>query len=203
MAPHSSGIKLHIRSPEAARLAEALRALDAAKARRYIAQAVNRSAEALRTEIVRAVREKYNARAQDVRGVLRITKAHPSKPYARVFGWSNASIPLYAFSPSPRLPYPQARRPKSGVSVLVTREGGRKALPGHFVARNKHTGQLMVASRASANDGRLPIRQRFGPGIFQIIKDQAFEERLNDFGQRSLEKNLNQQLERLLQEVGR
>jgi hypothetical protein len=201
MAPHSSGLKLHIRSEEVSRLASSLRALDKDKARTYIAQAVNRSATELRTEIVRAIRERYNARAKEVRGALQIIKAHASKPYARVFGWGKASIPLYAFSPLPRLPYPDAARPKSGVSVLVTREAGRKTLPGHFIARNKRTGQLMVASRASQNDGRLPIHQRFGPGIFQAIKDHGFEGRLNDFGQRSLEKALAHQLERLLQEV--
>lgn len=199
MAPHKSGLQIHVRSEAASELAGVLRNLNKKKAQTYLVQGLNRAATELRTEITRAIREKYNARARDVRNVLRIKKAVRTKPYATVWGWGRASIPLHAFSPIPRLPYPEAGRPKSGPSVLVTREGGRKPLPGHFIARSRKTGALMIVKREG--EDRYPIRQRFGPGIFQAIKEHGFEERLTDYGQERLEINLSRAVDRLLSEA--
>jgi len=197
--PHKSGLQIHVRSEESSRLVGALSELNAKKTQTYLVQGLNRAATELRTEIVRAIREKYNTRAKDVREVLRIKKAVRNKPYATVWGWGRASIPLYAFSPIPRLPYPDAARPKVGPSVLVTREGGRKPLPGHFVARNRTTGALMIARREGGE--RYPIRQGFGPGIFQAIKDHGFEQRLTGYAQERLEINLGRAVNRLLSEA--
>lgn len=199
MAPHKSGLQVQVRSEEASRLVGALRNLNSKKAQTYLVQGLNRAATELRTEITRAIREKYNARARDVREVLRIKKAVRNKPYATVWGWGKASIPLHAFSPVPRLPYPEASRPKAGVSVLVTRAGGRKVLPGHFIARSRRTGALMVARREGGE--RYPIKQGFGPGIFQAVKDHGFEQRLTDYGQQRLETNLGRAMDRLLSEA--
>ncbi|EGJ50247.1 phage tail protein [Desulfocurvibacter africanus] len=195
--PHKSGLNIRIESPTASEMVALMQLYSKTRANKYIVQALTRTAQNVRTNIARSVRETHNVAYGEVLRVLRVKKAAPNSWYSSVWGWGKASIPLYAFSPRPSDPRPSYKnRPKKGVSVLVTKATGRKALTSHFVARSSKTGRFMVAQRAPGAQ-RFPIHQKFGPGIFGILKSTDKQEHIKQAAQRILEANLRHGLQRL------
>jgi len=93
---------------------------------------------------------------------------------------------------------PGRRRQKAhvGVSIKTLRKEPAKRFPGHFVATGRKTGKLYVLSRASANNGRTPIRMRYGPSL-----TAPFVKALPKFAEQSaatMQKNLEHEIGRAL-----
>lgn len=129
-----------------------------------IVRALNRTADNVRAEAVRQIRQSYTLKAGTVRDQMSISRAWSGKLQAAVSA-NGRPIPLYEFSArwTPRM---------KGASFAV-KKGKRKTLPHTFIATMK-SGKVGVFERKGAS--RLPIEQKFSvgvPGMFGAKEVQA------------------------------
>lgn len=163
---------------------------------RAIVPALNRAAEGARADAVKKVRERYYIKASDVRAAIKITKATYESQAAIVHA-SGQPIPLSKFRITPAKP--PAKRRKSPIIVRVVRgEGG--PVKGAFVARMR-SGYIGIFHRAGR--ARLPIVQRFGPSVPQMLGHESVVNYIEQRAQELLESRLEHEIERLLRGVGK
>lgn len=128
-----------------------------------LSRAINRSAQAGRTQAAREARSKYTVRHGDVLKTLKINRAHRGNLYASISSRGEL-IPLIAFKP---------KQTNKGVSVAV-KKGQRKQLKSLFLTTLKnprHSGSATnVFGRVSAE--RYPLRGHYGPSIPQMIENE-------------------------------
>lgn len=126
-------------------------------------RAINRSAQAGRTQAAREARSRYTVKYGDVLKTLKINRAHRGNLQASISS-RGEMIPLIAFSP---------RVTKKGVSVAV-KKGQRKQLKSLFVTTLKNprydAGTTNVFGRVSTE--RIPLRGHYGPSIPQMIENE-------------------------------
>lgn len=128
-------------------------ALDQREVRRVIVRALNRTADGVRTDAFRKIRETYNVTNKALRGndrragAIAIRRANDNHLIAVVTASGNP-LPLSGFAP---------RETRKGVSISV-RKGVRKVLAGSFIARMK-SGHVGVFMRRAAK--RLPIDEKY------------------------------------------
>lgn len=160
-------------------------------------RAINRTLEGSRTDAGREIREEYNVRAGDVAKAFRLVRASRSTPMGELIARGPASVPLYAYSPRPNRP--GLPRPKGGVSVQVTKGGGRKQIKSTFVARMEsgHTGVFEREGK-----GRFPVRELFGPGILHVLQRDDVIDRLEDQMNDRLWNRLEHEADYLLKQAG-
>lgn len=161
---------------------------------RVAVQAMNRTATSTRAEMVRLVRGAYNIKAAAIRGNIKITRATWSNPQATVSSKDGPGIPLKEFSPSPRSA-PSTRRlqsgayrPAGGISVIVSKAGGRQVAAGVFLARMRsgHVGAFIRASqrpgaRRLSGLGKRFIRETYGPSATYILRSGKYDQALGEF----------------------
>lgn len=118
-------------------------------------RALNRVADMAKTAASKEIRQTYRIKARDLSAMLKVRKASVRAIYleAAVSASGRASIPIVGFA---------ARQTKKGVTVSVTRGGGRKLLPGAFIATMKN-GKVGVWDRQGKK--RLPIKELFTIGV--------------------------------------
>ncbi|GEA17744.1 phage tail protein [Moorella sp. E306M] len=161
-----------------------------------VVSALNRAAESARADAVRKVRERYYIKAQDVRSEIKITKATLDNQAAIIHA-TGEPVPLSKFRVTPAKP--PAKRRKNPIIVRVVRGGGGP-VKGAFVAQMQsgHIGVFHRAGRA-----RLPIIQRFGPSIPQMLGHESVVTYVEERAQELLESRLEHEIERLLRGVGK
>lgn len=147
-----------------------------------IVRALNRTADNVRAEAVRRIRETYTLKAGTVRGQMSISRAWSGKLEAAVSA-NGRPIPLYEFSArwTPRM---------AGASFAVKR-GQRKSLPNTFIA-TMPSGHKGVFERRGTK--RLPIDEKYSigvPGMFGAKEVQAV---LQSVAYSQFDKNLSQQI---------
>lgn len=140
---------------------------------RAASRAVNKVAVAARTELIRHVTSEINIKASDIRERnFGLDKANIRKLFARIRG-EGERIALIRFA---------ARQTRRGATYAI-RRGGRKILPGGFIAV-MDSGHVGVYKRARARVkaarsrkyrarwlGTLPIFEPRGPSIPRVIQD--------------------------------
>lgn len=135
-------------------------------------RALNRAIASANVAMVRAVADDLGVKQGVVKDRTRIEQATPQKLRARIY--ANAKrIPLIDFGA--KGPEPSRGR---GRGVTVKSSGGRRTIPNAFIAtmRSGHRGVFQRVAGASGRRGpgrnrsQLPIRELFGPSIWQVFR---------------------------------
>lgn len=154
-------------------------------------RAINRAVDAVATEANREIRKVYRIKASDLRKA--ITKKKAFLKQAVMSGsviFSGRRLNLFYFG---------ARQTKKGVTVQVMQAGGRKLLPGAFLATNSHTGFKGVFHRVGRS--RYPIKNLKSIAIPQAVGNKAVNAALRKIANEAFLKNFSQQLNFLTSRV--
>jgi len=128
---------------------------------KVMARAINRAIETTRTEASRKIRETYYIKAKDIKASLTLKKASAGDLTARITS-RGSTIPLTKFKVKPQKPQPKRRL----VVVARVKKGAGGPISGAFVAQMR-SGHIGVFNRVAGP--RLPITQRFGPAVPQML----------------------------------
>lgn len=170
---------------------DALRHLPKA-ADKAVARALNRALEGARTDVVKKICAEYAIRPVDVRKTLHIVRAKPDKLEARILS-SGRAIPLIRFRVSPIRP-PQQKGKKIAerrVVVAGVKFGTAEPFPYSFIAKvgNEHVGVFSRVGNTS-----LPIKQKYGPAIPQMLGNEAVLKYIEEQAKGRLERELRHQI---------
>lgn len=186
-------------------------------------RAINRTLTSTRAEMVRMIRADYDLRAGDIRKELRISKSTQKTMTGRIDGESSPGIPLIRFARIRRVPSTIRTRgagysPKVGVPVLIRRDKGRIAARGVFLARmaSGHEGAFLRADPASSGRaarggsvrvgqsraGNRYIREVYGPSPLKLLTTDANMERIEDYAQDVMDKNIQHEADFYLRQAG-
>lgn len=136
---------------------------------RAIVRAMNRTAKGVRTDISREVRAKVNLKVKDMKDATTLWLANRNRPGIRITV-SGKRRRLMLFG---------ARQTRTGVSVQVYKDRGRKIIPRAFVNTGRQNGRQDVFWRAKGSDGKLvgrtPIKILFGLSIPEVFDYKARE----------------------------
>lgn len=155
-----------------------------------MANAINRAAETAKTEAARKVREKYYIKHRDVVSTIRITKANSSNLAASVVS-RGSPVTLTKFRVTPRQPQPKRKAP---VIARVTKGIGGP-IQGAFVARVA-SGHVGLFNRVGP--ARLPIIQRYGPSVPQMLGNETVTQWVEEKAKKRLEERLDHEINRIL-----
>lgn len=150
-------------------------------------QAINRTADRLRTQAGREVRAVYNVTLRGVRQASKIDKARAGSKYPRAeVSFSGRPINLVEFGAKAKNPWNEpgrAHKPGGGVTVKIKRAGGRKLIKGAFLTTlvgGPNAGKQGAFRRTGA--GRYPIRFLPSLSIPQMVAARAVERAILRFG---------------------
>lgn len=154
--------------------------------------AINRVGQGVKTEASRKIRETYRIRSSDVSkyGNIRVTRASPERMQLLLTS-RGRNIPLIRFATSPNKP--PDKQPKV-LKASVKREGGRKPIPGAFVARMR-SGHVGVFERAGKS--RTPIEEKYGPAVPVMLNNPEITQHLMDEAQRRMKVRLDHEMNRV------
>lgn len=161
-----------------------------------VVNALNRAAEGARTDAVKKVRDRYFIRAKDVRDTIVLKKASVDNPSV-IIRSTGSPIALSKFRVTPSRPPAKVR--KNPIVVRVVRGGGGP-VKNAFVARVA-SGHIGVFHRAGKS--RLPIIQRYGPSVPQMLGHESVTQYIEEQARDRLEKRLDHEIERMLKGVGK
>lgn len=155
--------------------------------------ALNRVGQGMKTEASRKVRETYHIRAGDVSkyGNIRVTKSDPARLQLLLTS-RGRNIPLIRFSTSPTSP---PRRPPSVLRAAVRKGGGKKPIPGAFVARMQ-SGHVGVFMRSGTR--RLPVNEKYGPAVPVMLNEPGVTEHLQKEAVERMRTRLDHEMNRVL-----
>lgn len=176
-------------------------------------RAMNHALKAVRAEGVRAAREKYTAKARDVRAATRIKRATARSIEGHVIFSGKVGIPIAGFVTRPgRMPDwkgidPRKRRPEQGVQVQIVRGGPFWTLTGDdqeksFFAHGKGRMHVWWRKRGAkwekgGKNWNHHIKPMFGPSPIQALTSEQTRARLAEYGQEDFRKQLINQIEQL------
>lgn len=154
--------------------------------------ALNRTAQRVKTESHRKIRETYYIKQKDVAAIVSVSKSSKYQAYAEVRA-KGRNIPLYKFSASPRT----RRNPPPKVLKARVKKGEKlKPIKGAFIAQVGRGGHMGVFERLSKR--RLPIRELYGPGVPQMLGNREVIDHLEKTAVTEMEKRFAHELERRL-----
>lgn len=139
--------------------------MEKSKIARAQVRAINRTAENLRTEAGRKIREEYNVTLRGIRQAAKILRAHSGSrfPFAELT-FSGRPINLIEFGATAVNPWNvkgrKHTRKGGGVSVQIKVKSGRKLIPGAFLG----------TIRSGQNVGKKGVFRRSGPEHWAPIK---------------------------------
>ncbi len=162
---------------------------------RAIIRSMNRAIMGVRTDSVKAVKQEYNVKPTAVRKSFQIQKAKGNIFQAIAIASGNR-IPLINFGARPNKP--GCRKPAVGVRVKVKKTP--KVLKHSFVARMRKSGHVGIFQRLGKD--RLPIDQKFGPAIPQMLGNPQVRDEIRKNALSRLSKNLNHEIDFALQKMG-
>lgn len=159
-----------------------------------MAGAINRAVTSSRTEASRKVREKYYVKHKDVISTIKLYRASSGDLSGMIISRGHL-LALTKFRVTPKRPQPKRKSP---VKVRVKRgEGG--PIKNAFVARMQsgHTGVF-----ARVGKQRLPIQERFGPSVPQMLDSRDVREWVEQKASEILDKRLEHEINRRLEGKG-
>lgn len=187
-------IRINVRSNAKQTIAE-LR-VDQAKIKAAQVQALNRTAEQLRTQAGREIRGVYNIKLQAVRKASQIVKASRSgsAPRATVT-FSGRSINLAEFDPR-QFVVTTRRGKRRAVSVKVLVKGPRRTVSGGFMGRHGSGGYRGIFKRTGAD--QYPIKTLRSVSIPRALEQKAVAKALLQYADTRFEKNYDDALHNLM-----
>lgn len=162
----ANDIRVELNQADVEELKVLMSALEPASRTRAIVRAMNRTVRGVRTDTSKEIRTKVNIKAGDVTKGIKIRFANRSDPSA-LLTISGNRRPLMLFG---------ARQVKSGVSVQVYKDRGRKIIKHAFIAKGNVFWRKMGSSGKRV--GRTPIEMKFGlslPEMFDWHSKEAVE----------------------------
>jgi hypothetical protein len=165
-------------------------------AARAMTRAINRTLDGVRSQVVKRVAKEINLTQKVIREHTATLRATPDKltGLVRVTG---QPIPLIDYG---------ARKTQRGVTVRVRKQGERELFPESFIAAmpNKrgggHTGVFRRAWTGAGRVGRLPIEERYGPGVAMVFHYNA-EDDVTEEGADRLARELEHEADYLLRQA--
>lgn len=174
------------------------------KANTAMARALNTSAMAARTEIVRKTRERFAIQAARARGTIRIHKAKPSaeQPMASVSSVERRQ-PMTRFKVTPKGPkswqgVPNTQR-RPYVKTWISK--GKSTLWRHyFLARfsTGHLGLMRRMGKEKTENGKIKLEEKFGPAVPQMLGGRTGAEAVAEKAERKFYAELDRQVDFLL-----
>jgi hypothetical protein len=157
------------------------------KAPTAISRALNRTAEATRTQAIKSVTANYYVKAKDARGTIRIYRASPSRLGAMVVSRDN-KLPLDKFKVTPLKP-----RPKNPpILKVAVKKGSVKELIHAFVA---DINGPKVFERVDKS--RLPITRLMGPAIPSLLGGSKIRQLVEKESYAVYQKRLDHEIKRI------
>jgi hypothetical protein len=157
---------------------------------KVVAHAINRSAEAARTQAARSAREIYNVQYKAILKTIKIQKAHPGNLQANVKS-VGSPLSLIKFKVEPNRPQPKRKTP-----ILVSvKKGSRKPFEGGFVAQMGN-GHNNVFARTTKK--RFPIKNFYGPSIPKMIGSDSVSRAVEDRAMEILDTRLEHEISQML-----
>ncbi|MDX9819494.1 MAG: phage tail protein [Desulfococcus multivorans] len=169
---------------------------------RVITRSLNKTLAGVKTDASAEIRKTLNVKKAEVDKTFRIGKATAANLTASIMT-TGAPLPLGSFLNS--------RQTKTGVSVVIKKDRGRKILRRTFKARTKsgHAGIFERDYRQAAAPGtpakipyaklpkkyRLPISEKFGPRVPDIMENEPVMNTVLAQAGRRLQKNLKHELD--------
>ena len=161
-----------------------------------IANAVNRAADAGKTEATRRAVGKFYIKSTEVRSTINVTKARKGLLMAYVRSRSTRRE-LIMFNVSPRKPQ---GRPSGPLKVAIVRGGGIKRLSNAFVKAGKSSGKLHVLQRAGKE--RYPLHIKYGLTVPQMLESQWVRQYVEEKAKEVLPRRLEHEVQRILKGLG-
>lgn len=154
------------------------------------ARAINRAAEAAKTEGSKFIRETYYVKHSSVLRKIKIKKAYPADLVAdiRVTG-----RPLSVINFRVRKNKPLPTRGK--YAVVRVKKGGGGPIKGSFVLTTTQ-GYTNVFTRVSRE--RFPLRSHHGPSVPQMMGNEEGLKKMEDKAREVLDKRLDHEIDRVL-----
>ncbi|MDX9894332.1 MAG: phage tail protein [Desulfofustis sp.] len=174
-------------------------------------QAINRSLDSTRAEMVRLIRADYAVKAKEVRDRLFIVHATPERLEGRIVGRGKRGVPLLRFARTRRVPSTRRTkgggyRPLVGIPVLIRRDRGRIPARGVFLATmgSGHVGAFkrFDQPRRGSNIGQRYIREVFGPSPIKLMTEERYFRRVEQYAAATLSAQLERTVGRVLKERG-
>lgn len=154
------------------------------------ARAINRAAEAARTEGSRFIRETYHVKHASVLRKIKIKKAYPADLIAdiRVTG---RPLSVINFKVTKNKPLPI----RGKYAVVRVKRGSGGPIKGSFVLTTR-SGYTNVFTRRTK--ARYPLRSIHGPSVPQMMGNEDGIKRMEEKALEILEKRLDHEIERVL-----
>ncbi len=171
--------------------------------------AINKALVSTRAYMVKTMRADYKIKAGNIRRELHIKKSTWSTMTGMITGHGSPGIPLLKFvrgskaAPSTRRLKSGGYRPALGVPVVIRKSRGKIPAHGVFLARMK-SGHIGAYKRIGgrAKSGRSAINEVFGPSPIKILASDRYDERIEDFADRAMDKNLKHEADYVLRKMG-
>lgn len=157
---------------------EVLELLDPKMIKRVVPRTLNKVGQQAQTALSRKVRETYNITASRLKEAITTQKATTNNP----------EVTIRARGRRPGLQHYGARQVRKGVSVLVTKAGGRKVIRHAFIPKT------IVGVYRRKTKKRLPIERLTGPSVPQMIGKVGVNEFMKVVDEK-IEKVFNHELE--------
>lgn len=154
------------------------------------ARAINRSAEAAKTQAGRSTRETYHIKQKDITSTMKVKKAYPADLSAEIKSVGSV-LELMKFKVKANKPLPTRGR----YAVVSVKKGSSKPINGGFVV-GMNNGHTNVFTRVSKK--RLPIRGHYGPSVPQMLGNDNVTKAVEDKAMEELEKRLEHEIDRVL-----
>jgi hypothetical protein len=193
-------------TPQQIERAQAMLAALPGAADKALARAINRAAEAARSEAVRGAVAEYNVQASRVRDTMSIRRASPDNLNASVHSRGSA-LPLSRFETTPSQPGTGGPG-KATLRAAVKRGGGQKPMPGAFVARfgSGHTAvveRLGTKTKSSkpalgAKTASGTIPEFVGPSVPSMLGSTTVSEGIEARAAEVLDARLDHEIDRML-----
>lgn len=167
-----------------------------------MARALNTTIEQGRTQMARVISQEFRVRVGDAKrrlyvekarskGVLKLTAVLSATRSEGLYGTDERGMNLIHFV-SGGIP----KRTKGGkmrqLGLQIKRGGGRKIIPGAFVATNKKTGGTAVFIREGKD--RMPIKTLTTIGIPQMFNTRRINEVVRNIMLQNFSKNLDREI---------
>lgn len=147
-------------------------------------RAINRTVDAIATQANREVRKVYKINAAVVAKTISKQKAFMKQAVMRgAVTFKGRGLNLVDFT---------ARQTKKGVSVQVTVAGGRKTIPGTFIATNTANGFRGVFRRVGVS--RYPIKNLRSISVPQAVRNEAVDAAIRKVADSTFKKTFDQQM---------
>lgn len=173
-------------------------------------RAINKTLVSTRAYMIKTYREDYVGKAKDIRKELHIRRSTWSTMTGMITGQGSPGIPLLKFvrgskaAPSTKRLKSGEYRPKAGVPVVIRKSRGKIPAHGVFLAKMKsgHIGAFKRIPGRKAATGRPAIREVYGPSPIKILASDRYDQRIEDFADRTMDKNLRHEADYVLRQMG-